>query len=96
VSGRSTIYGEHQNDPVVASVNTWRMVRTATAKYIESYDASGAVVFREYYDLVADPAEKINLLGDGSATNDPPASVVQALASRLATYARCAGSACVG
>ena len=94
-SSRTTLYGEHHNDPVVPAVNTWRMVRTAKAKYIENYDASGAVVFREYYNLVKDPAENTNLLGDANTANDPPAPTVAALASKLTAYATCSGSACV-
>jgi N-acetylglucosamine-6-sulfatase len=92
---RTTVFGEHHNDPVVPAVNTWRMVRTARAKYVENYDASGAVIFREYYDLVRDPAENTNLLGDAGTANDPPAATVAALASRLAGFATCSGSACV-
>ena len=34
---------------------TWKMVRTADAKYIQTYNASGAVIFPEYYNLTADP-----------------------------------------
>jgi hypothetical protein len=89
------VYGEHHNDPVVPAVNTWRMVRTAKAKYIENYDTSGAVAFREYYNLVKDPAENTNLLGDASTANDPPAATVKALASTLAAFATCAGTGCV-
>jgi arylsulfatase A-like enzyme len=92
---RTTLYGEHHHDPVARPVNTWRMVRTAKAKYIENYDSSGAVVFREYYNLVKDPAEHTNLLGDTNTANDPPAATVADLASTLAAYATCSGSACV-
>jgi arylsulfatase A-like enzyme len=94
-SSRTTLYGEHHHDPVVPAVNTWRMVRTATAKYVENYDSSGAVVFREYYNLVKDPAEHTNLLGDATTANDPPAATVTDLASKLTAYATCSGSACV-
>ena len=92
---RTALYGEHHNDPVIANVNTWRMVRTANAKYIENYDAAGAVVFREYYDLIKDPSERINLLGDASPDNDPPAATLAGLASTLTAYSTCSGSACV-
>jgi hypothetical protein len=93
--GPTTLYGEHHNDPVVPAVNAWRMVRTATAKYVEDYDSSGAVVFREYYNLATDPAENTNLLGDTNTANDPPPATVAGLASRLTAYATCSGSACV-
>jgi hypothetical protein len=39
-------------------------------------------VYREYYDLVADPWELNNLLGDGSAANDPDTSAVSARLAR--------------
>jgi N-acetylglucosamine-6-sulfatase len=94
-TSRTILYGEHHNDPVVPAVNTWRMVRTAKAKYIENYSASGAVVFREYYNLVKDPAENTNLLGDTNTANDPPAATITTLASKLAALATCAGSGCV-
>ena len=70
------------------------MVRTPTVKYIQTYDASGAVTFREYYNLVADPAENLNLLGDASTANDPPASEITALRNRLNAFAVCAGATC--
>ncbi|MET1060197.1 MAG: sulfatase-like hydrolase/transferase [Nocardioides sp.] len=94
-TSRTTLYGEHHNDPTVPAINTWRMVRTATAKYVENYDAAGAVVFREYYNLVKDPAENTNALGDANTANDPPAATVAALASTLTAYSTCSGSACV-
>ncbi len=65
------------------------MLRTATVKYIQTYNANGAVViFREYYDLTVDPIENVNLLADGTTANDPPAATVNALAARLAAWPR--------
>ena len=46
---------------------------------------------REYYDLIADPFELDNLLGDGNAANDPPTA---ALSAQLAADRDCAGSGC--
>jgi hypothetical protein len=71
------------------------MVRTATVKYIQTYDANGAVIFREYYNLVNDPAENTNLLGDGTTANDPSAAQVTTVRNLLNTYATCTGAACV-
>ena len=77
------------------NIPSWRMVRTATAKYIQTYNAQGAVIAREYYNLTTDPAENTNLLGDAITANDPPASTITNLTNRLNAFATCAGAACV-
>jgi len=56
-SSRTVMFSEYYLDSANGGVPTWKMVRTATVKYIQTYDATGAVIFREYYDLVADPIE---------------------------------------
>jgi N-acetylglucosamine-6-sulfatase len=94
-SNRTTMFSEYYQDPANGKESTWKMIRTATIKYVQTYDGSGNVVFREYYDLTADPIENTNLLRDGSTSNDPPASQISALAARLNAFATCAGSACV-
>jgi hypothetical protein len=71
------------------------MVRTPTAKYIQTYNTDGGVSFREYYNLVADPDELTNLLGDGSSANDPPAATITTLTNRLNQMASCVGAACI-
>ena len=65
------MYGEYYVDAANPNIPSWRMVRTATTKYVQTYNATGAVIAREYYDLTNDPAENTNLLGDSSTTNDP-------------------------
>ena len=94
-SKRTSSFAEYYQDPSNGNISTWKMVRTKTVKYIQTYDASGAVIFREYYNLVNDPAENTNLLGDASKTNDPPASEITTLTNLLNTYATCVGTACV-
>jgi arylsulfatase A-like enzyme len=94
-SRRTTVYAEYFKDPANGNVPTWKMIRTATVKYIQTYTDTGAVSFREYYNLVADPTEDTNLLSDGNAANDPPAAELSTLASRLNTLSTCRGSACV-
>jgi N-acetylglucosamine-6-sulfatase len=94
-STRTSSFAEYWLDSANGSVPTWKMVRTATVKYIQTYNTSGAVIFREYYDLVNDPAENTNLLADGDAGNDPPASQITSLTNLLNTYATCVGAACV-
>ena len=76
-------------------VDTWKMVRRGNVKYIQTYNAAGAVTFREYYNLATDPAENTNLLADGNTANDPPASEVTSLTTLLTSFATCAGAACV-
>jgi arylsulfatase A-like enzyme len=70
------------------SIPDWSSIRTEEMQYIEYRDA-GALVFREYYDLVADPHQLVNLLKDGNAGNDPDTT---ALSDRLAVYRKCSGA----
>jgi N-acetylglucosamine-6-sulfatase len=94
-SGRTTMFSEYFVDSANGNVPTWRMVRTSTVKYIQTYNTSGAVTFREYYNLATDPEELTNLLGDKNTANDPPASQVTALTARLNSLASCAGASCI-
>jgi N-acetylglucosamine-6-sulfatase len=92
---RTAAYAEYFKDPANGMVPTWRMIRTATVKYIQTYADNGTVSFREYYNLTADPREETNLLSDGNAANDPPAAELSALTARLAALSTCGGGACV-
>ena len=51
------MYAEYYVDAANPNIPSWRMVRTATAKYVQTYNPQGAVIAREYYNLTADPAE---------------------------------------
>jgi arylsulfatase A-like enzyme len=64
--------------------------------YIEYYDDLGAITFREYYDLRADPLELHNLYGsDGGPANDPPTTPsAAALSTVLAGDRGCSGAGC--
>ncbi|MGH9038688.1 MAG: sulfatase-like hydrolase/transferase, partial [Acidimicrobiia bacterium] len=73
---------EHRDIP------DWASIRTAGFNYVEYYEGT-RVIYREYYNLVADPWELNNLLGDASTANDPDTS---ALASRLVRYRTCTGT----
>jgi arylsulfatase A-like enzyme len=92
---RTTMYSEYYVDGANANIPSWRMLRTSTVKYVHTYNAQGAIVAREYYNLANDPAENTNLLGDASTANDPPASTLTNLANRLNAFATCTGAACV-
>jgi len=94
-SHRTTMFSEYWEDTANGYIPTWRMIRTATAKYVRTYDPSGALIFTEYYNLTTDPIENTNLLRDGNTGNDPPASEITALTARLNAFATCSGSACV-
>jgi hypothetical protein len=94
-SARTTMFSEYYKDSANGNVPTWKMVRTQTAKYVQTYNSTGGVSFREYYDLAADPDELTNLLGDASSANDPPAATVTSLTTRLNQMATCAGAACI-
>jgi N-acetylglucosamine-6-sulfatase len=92
---RTTMYGEYYVDDANPNIPSWRMIRTSTIKYVHTYNAQGAIIAREYYNLTNDPAENTNLLGDASTTNDPPASTLTNLANRLNAFATCTGASCV-
>ena len=64
--------------------------------YIEYYDDFGAITFREYYDLRADPFELHNLYGaDGNPDNNPPTDPpAETLSARLAADRACSGASC--
>ena len=94
-SSRTTMFSEYYLDSANGNVPTWKMVRTNTAKYIQTYNSTGTVIFREYYDLVADPSENANLLGDGNSSNDPSTAQITSLTNRLNSLATCAGAPCL-
>ena len=68
-------------------VPDWSSIRTEYFQYTEYRDA-GTLVFREYYDLAADPYQLVNLLKDGNSANDPDTTQ---LSARLAIYRQCSG-----
>jgi hypothetical protein len=73
-----------------STVPDWAALRTHDFSYVE-YTAGRRIIFREYYDLVADPLELDNLLGDDDASNDPD---IASLHRRLERARACEGSAC--
>jgi arylsulfatase A-like enzyme len=70
---------------------SWSSLVTKEYQYVEYTDDRDRVTFREYYDLVTDPEQMENLLGDDDPSNDPD---VERLRSRLARDRRCAGASC--
>ena len=53
------------------------------------FDGDGRTIAREYYDLVRDPFELENLLGDPTGANDLDTTALDALIDRDRT---CAGT----
>lgn len=100
MDGRSLLNRAHHRDRmltevgVAATTPAWASLVTASDQYVEYYGAGGAIEFREYYDLLQDPAQNVNLLGDADITNDPDPQVVAGLSMQLAQDRRCTAAAC--
>jgi arylsulfatase A-like enzyme len=73
---------------------TWASLTALDYQYVEYYDEDGKRTFREYYDLLRDPWQLTNTLGDFDPTNDPSPVQLQSLSARLAADRRCATSSC--
>lgn len=81
-----------QDDGNVPGIPDWASVTTPAYAYTEYYQADSTTVrFREYYDLVNDPHELVNLLADGTTANDPN---VTAISAQLRADRACKGAAC--
>lgn len=85
---RRRILLEYWLDGDAEHIPTWISLRTRTVQFIEWYDADGAVSFREYYDLVDDPWQLVNLLHDG----DPDDPRIGGFVRRAQDDASCAGT----
>ena len=73
------------------TVPDWAATRTPDYLYVEYYAEDRLVPgYREYYDLVEDPWELLNLLGDADPTNDPPTAAE--LSVQLHRDVSCAGT----
>ena len=88
-NARSGMFLEYFLDPIYPLIPSWASIRTTTRQYIEYYDPSGRVIFREYYDLATDPFQLDNLFGDASPSDDPN---VSRLSRQLRADLRCAGT----
>ena len=78
-------------------IPSWSLLRGPTWKYVETRtkeDDGTTTLFTEYYHLITDPGEFTNVLNDGVIGNEPPDSVLRALASRLRAARKCAGDDC--
>jgi arylsulfatase A-like enzyme len=98
MDGRSLLAPEERDRLVLEywaepgrNLPTWFSTRTKDFQYIRYEDEFGDVVYREYYDLAADPWQLRNLLGDGNPTNDP---LVIPLDSQLEQDRLCRAETC--
>jgi arylsulfatase A-like enzyme len=89
---RSRLFFEYWTN-AESIIPTWRSIRTPSEQYMETYDEpTGEVVSREYYDLVNDPFQLTNLLGDANPLNDPSPDRVALLSLQLQRDRRCHGT----
>jgi arylsulfatase A-like enzyme len=90
-SSRESMFLEYFFD-ATRPVPAWTSIWTPDHQYVEYHDLGGGTVFREYYDLAADPWQLTNLLHDGVPSNDPPADRLRRLSEQLERYRRCRGT----
>jgi arylsulfatase A-like enzyme len=90
-SSRRQLLLEYWGPNFQSHVPTWASIRTPRFQYVEYYDRTRQVTFREYYDLRRDRWQLLNLLHDGDASAHPD---VRRLSRRLAIARRCAGANC--
>ena len=89
---RDRLLLEYFLSPDAPGIPSWASDLTATRQYTEWYNpTTGAISFREYYDLVNDPWQLTNLLADGNPNNDPN---VAALHAQLTADRSCTGGTC--
>ncbi|MDP9067856.1 MAG: sulfatase [Actinomycetota bacterium] len=87
---RDRLLLEHWADDE-SEVPDWAALLTDTYEYVEYYRDSGKLRTTEYYDLVQDPWQLRNLLGDANEANDPP---TRRLSRQLNELKSCAGESC--
>lgn len=77
-------------------VPDYASLRTDTYQYTEYYEDGDRLVptFREYFDLVADPWQLENVLGNDDPLDDPSPVDLAALQAKIQQYRDCAGTAC--
>jgi arylsulfatase A-like enzyme len=87
---RDHILFEYWRERPASRIPTWASIRTREYQYIEYYDGDDTTpTFLEYYDLVHDPWQLRNLLGDGIPNDDPD---VTGLSAQLAQDRVCEGT----
>lgn len=100
VDGRSLL-GEDRRDRLLLEgwhpnrkPHAWSAYLDPARQYVEfSTVGTGEVVFREYYDLVNDPWQLVNVLGDSESGNEPSAEELHILSLQMRRDRSCAGTA---
>ena len=87
--GADEVYLEYFEDPLYPAVPSWSSILGNDVHYVRWFDDGGDTIAREYYDLVHDPFELDNLLGDRDTANDPDTS---ALDARIDHDRKCSGT----
>ena len=72
-------------------VPQWKSIRTPKYQYVEYYDDSGNVSFREYYDMKNDWWQLRNMFNDGDPLNDPNETK---LGNKIDRFEDCVGNGC--
>ena len=73
-------------------IDDWASIRTDEFQYSEWYaEGTNNVIFREYYDMIADPHQLNNLLWNGDRSDNPD---VRELAAHLRAQRTCTRSTC--
>lgn len=85
---RTELFLEYFPDEDRPTIPAWASIRTPGFQYVEYYDDRGHVGFREYYDLVDDPWQLTNRLGNDDPADDP---FLSDHAARLHRYRTCQG-----
>jgi len=93
---RPFAFSEYYYDTANANyITSWVSMQNSQFMYAEYYgqntDRNGTPTFREYYDMVNDPYQMVNLLKDSTTANDPN---VNQLSAQLAAMKNCVGNAC--
>jgi arylsulfatase A-like enzyme len=91
-AARASELTEYWYDAANSKVPTWAALYNGKMHYIESFDEKGQQTAREYYDLVADPAENTNLMHGAVSTQ--LAATVAALHRQLTAARTCKGTGC--
>lgn len=73
-------------------LQNWASTLTPDYQYTEYYDASDLMIFQEHYDLVNDPWQLLNTLGDPDPLNNPMPLEMQELTTQLNQDRSCVGT----
>ena len=90
-SSRNRVLLEYFTEPKRQQVPRWSSYYDKKVQYIEYYDETGEIIFREYYDLTQDPDQLENPFGNDNPIDDPNVAEIQAW---MYADSECSGSGC--